>query len=53
MSKDVKENKAKDAHTADTIDLAGTATNLTSADDTTLELIHDGTSWYEISRSVN
>lgn len=25
----------------------------TSADDTILELIHDGTSWYEISRSVN
>jgi len=42
-----------DAHTADTIDLAGTATNLTSADDTILDLIHDGTSWYEVSRSVN
>ena len=42
-----------DAHTADTVDLAGTATNLTSADDTTLQIVYDGTSWYEISRSVN
>jgi len=42
-----------DAHTANTVDLAGTATNLTSADDTTLQLVFNGTSWYETSRSVN
>lgn len=42
-----------DAHTANTVDLAGTATDFTSADDTTLTLIHDGTSWYETGRSVN
>jgi len=42
-----------DAHSANTVDLAGTATNFTSADDTTLTLIYDGTSWYELSRSVN
>ena len=42
-----------DAHTANTIDLAGAATNLTSADDTTLQIVFDGTSWYETSRSVN
>lgn len=42
-----------DAHTANTVDLAGTATDLTSADDTVLTLFFDGTSWYEISRSVN
>ena len=40
-----------DAHTADTFDLAGG--NLTSADDTTLTMIYDGTSWYETARSVN
>jgi hypothetical protein len=38
------------AHTANTVDLS---TSFTSADDTTLALIYDGTSWYEISRSVN
>jgi hypothetical protein len=42
-----------DAHTANTVDLAGTATDLTSADDTTLQVVYDGTSWYETSRSVN
>ena len=39
-----------DAHTANTLDLNG---NLVSADDTTLTLIFDGTSWYELARSVN
>ena len=38
---------------ANTIDLAGTATNLTSADDTVLQLVHDGTLWRESGRSVN
>ena len=42
-----------DAHGADTVDLAGAATDLTSADDTTLQLVYDGTSWYETGRSVN
>ncbi len=41
-----------DGHGANTIDLTGGA-NLVSADDTTLTLIFDGTSWYELSRSVN
>ena len=39
-----------DAHTADTIDLSAA---FTSADDTILTLQYDGTSWYEVSRSVN
>lgn len=39
-----------DAHTANTVDLSA---SFTSADDTTLMLIYDGTSWYELSRSVN
>ena len=39
-----------DAHTADTIDLSA---SFTSADDTVLKLLYDGTSWYEVSRSVN
>lgn len=39
-----------DAHTTDTVDLSAA---FTSADDTTLTLIYDGTSWYELSRSVN
>lgn len=39
-----------DAHGADTVDLSAA---FTSADDTILTLIYDGTSWYEISRSVN
>jgi len=38
------------AHTADTIDLGAA---FLSADDTTLTLIYNGTSWYEKSRSVN
>jgi len=38
------------AHTADSVDLSA---SFTSADDTVLKLIYDGTSWYEISRSVN
>jgi len=42
-----------DAGTADTIDLLGTATNLTSADDTTLMIWYNGTSFLEVSRSVN
>jgi len=42
-----------DAHTANTVDLAGTATDLTSADDKTLQIVFNGTSWYEVSRSVN
>jgi len=42
-----------DAHTANTVDLAGTATNFTSADDKVLQLVFDGTSWYEVSRSTN
>ena len=39
-----------DAHNADTIDLSAA---FVSADDTTLMLFFNGTSWYEISRSVN
>jgi hypothetical protein len=42
-----------DAHTANTVDLAGVATDLVSADDTTLQIVFNGTSWYEVSRSVN
>lgn len=41
-----------DGHGANTIDLVG-AGNLAGADDTTLTLVSDGTSWYETSRSVN
>jgi len=39
-----------DAHTANTVDLSAA---FTSADDTILQLLFDGTSWYETSRSVN
>jgi len=39
-----------DVHTANTVDLSAA---FTSADDTTLELIFDGVSFYEISRSTN
>ncbi len=39
-----------DAHTANTVDLSAA---FTSADDTVLTLISDGTSWYECSRSIN
>lgn len=42
-----------DAHDADSVDVAGAATDFVGADDTVLELIYDGTSWYEMSRSVN
>jgi hypothetical protein len=38
-----------DAHTANTVDLAGTATNFTSADDKVLQLGFDGTSWYQVA----
>jgi len=38
------------AHTADTVDLSAA---FVGADDTTLTLLSDGTSWYELSRSVN
>jgi len=37
-------------HAANTVDLSGA---FVSADDTTLMLLFDGTSWYELSRSVN
>ena len=37
-------------HAADTIDLSAA---FTSADDTVLQLVYDGTSWYEVRRSVN
>jgi len=37
---------------ANTIDLAG-AIDFVSADDSVLKLVFDGTSWFEISRSVN
>jgi hypothetical protein len=39
-------------HAANTIDLLAAA-DLVSADDTFLLLVFDGTSWYEICRSVN
>ena len=38
------------SHTSNTLDLSAA---FTSADDTTIHLIYDGTSWYEVSRSVN
>lgn len=37
-------------HGPDTVDLSA---SFTSADDTVLQLIHNGTSWYEVSRSTN
>lgn len=37
-------------HVANSVDLS---TAFTSADDTVLTLVYDGTSWYEVSRSVN
>lgn len=40
------------ANGANAINLVGTG-NLTTADDDVLQLVSDGTSWYEISRSVN
>ncbi len=39
-----------DTHGADSIDLSA---SFTSADDTVLHLVYDGTSWYEVSRSTN
>lgn len=39
------------AHGANTIDIVGA--NTTFADDATLTLIFDGTSWYELTRSIN
>lgn len=42
-----------DAHDANSVDLVGTAADFVSADDTVLQLVYDGTSWYEVSRSVN
>lgn len=41
-----------DGHSANTIDLVGAA-DFTGADDSVLQLFFDGTSWYEVSRSVN
>jgi len=38
------------AHTADSADLSAA---FTSVDDTVLQLVYDGTSWYEVSRSAN
>lgn len=38
-------------HGADSVDLVGA--NTTFADDATLTLMYDGTSWYEITRSIN
>ena len=38
------------SHAADTVDLSAA---FTSADDTVLQLMFSGTSWYEVSRSVN
>jgi len=35
------------------VDVAGVATNLTSADDMVLTLLYDGTSWYESARISN
>ena len=37
-------------HAAESVDLSAA---FTSADDTVLNLVYDGTSWYEVSRSVN
>lgn len=37
-------------HAANSVDLSAA---FTSADDTTLQLVFNGTSWYEVSRSVN
>lgn len=34
-------------------DLSGNGNVATSADDLTLTLVYDGTSWYELSRSAN
>ncbi len=42
-----------DSATLNTINLQGSATNFVAGQYDTLQLIYDGTSWYEISRSVN
>jgi hypothetical protein len=39
-----------DTHAANSVDLSAA---FVSADDTTLQLLYDGTSWYELTRSVN
>ena len=41
-----------DAHAANTVDLP-TTINFSSADDKTLTLVYDGTSWYQIGVSSN
>lgn len=45
--------KDTDAHTDNTVDLAGTATNFVCAADAQLILKFDGTSWREQGRSLN
>jgi hypothetical protein len=42
-----------DSATLNTINLQGSTTNFAAGQYDTLQLIYDGTSWYEISRSVN
>ena len=42
-----------DSASLNTINLEGTSTDFSADQYDTLELIYDGTSWYEISRSVN
>jgi len=42
-----------DTHGADSIDLTGTAADLTSADDLILQLLYDGISFYQIGSSAN
>jgi len=41
-----------DGHGANTVDLDG-ANDFTSADDSVLQLVFDGTSWYKVSASIN
>ena len=42
-----------DAATVNATDLVGTAANFASADDSVLQLVYDGTSWFQTSASVN
>ena len=42
-----------DTHGGDSIDLQGTGVDFTGADDSTLTISYNGTSWYEIGRSIN
>ena len=42
-----------DSATSNTINLQGSTSNFAAGQYDTLQLIYDGTSWYEISRSVN